>query len=78
MALDDAGKSKAAETIRAIVTGIRNLGGMPEAVTEILWDILVTVARKAIMGGNVDKILVEIEAGIDPSVRSQILGEANR
>lgn len=77
LSLDEVGRARAIETIGAITLGIRSLGTMPPEVVDHLWSILCTVARKAVMGGDADKMMTEIENGLAPEVRQMIVGKAS-
>jgi hypothetical protein len=72
LSLDELGRARASETIGNIVNGIRSLGTMPPEVVEILWSILCTVARKAIMGADGEKMFLELRAGLAPEIHSMI------
>jgi hypothetical protein len=75
LALDEIGRQRAANTIAAIITGMTNLGAMPSDVVDHLWSIVITVARKALMHADPDKLMTEIKAGLDPDVQSLIMGD---
>lgn len=76
--LDEIGRHRAALTIGAIVSGIANLGAMPPHVVDHLWSMLITVARKAIMGADPDKLMQEIQDGLHPDVRSLIMEQVKQ
>ena len=76
LALDDVGRARSGETIAAIVHGIRSLGTMPEPVVDVLWSVLCTVARKAVMGGDADKMMNELQAGLAPEIHAMIVERA--
>ena len=76
LALDELGQQRAARTIRSIVYGIRNLGALPEEVVDSLWGVLCTVARKAIMKEDPDKLMNQLEDGLDPSIRDLIVEQS--
>lgn len=63
----------ASETITNIVNGVRNLGALPEALTGLLWDLMLTVIRKAMMpGSNADKIYAEIDKGLSENFKELV------
>lgn len=78
LGLDEIGRHRAALTIGAIVSGISNLGAMPADVVDHLWSMLITVARKAIMGADPDKLMQEIQDGLHPEIRALIMEQVNR
>lgn len=78
LALDEVGRLRCADTIRDIISGIRNLGAMPDEVVSILWGLLVTIARKAVMGADPDVLMKEVEAGLDPTIREMIMERVRR
>lgn len=63
----------ASETITNIVNGVRNLGALPESLTGLLWDLMLTVIRKGMMpGANADKIYGEIEVGLSDNFKELV------
>lgn len=76
LALDDVGRARSGDTIAAIVHGIRSLGSMPPDVVDVLWSILCTVARKAIMGTDPDRLMSELQAGLAPEIHALIVEKA--
>lgn len=76
LGLDDVGRARSGATIASIINGIRNLGAMPPAVVDVLWSLLCTVARKAIMGADSDKMMTEIQAGLAPEIHAMIVEKA--
>lgn len=73
-ALGPEDQKRAAATIRDIVSGIRNLGAMPQPIIEGLWSLMLTIGRKAIMpGSNTDELFKQIEQGVTEQFRGAIL-----
>lgn len=69
LALDEIGRLRCSTTIAHIMRGIQSLGTMPPDVVDVLWSMLCTIARRAIMGGDADVLMKEIRAGLAPEIQ---------
>lgn len=68
--LNDVDQRRCADTIAGITIGIRNLGAMPDVVTDKLWTMLLTIVRKSIMpGAQTQTIMDEVDAGLSVNFR---------
>ena len=75
-ALDSEGRKRAIATVSSLVLGIRNMGALPEEVTDELWSVLVTIARKAVMGAAAEKLFNELKDGCSSELLELINREA--
>lgn len=74
--LDDDGQRRAIATVASLISGIRNMAAMPAEITDELWSVLLTIARKAAIGANSDVLFAELKAGCSPELIAIIEREA--
>lgn len=79
--MDVHGRELAVKTIKSLIIGIRSLGNLATVphgheITSELWDALVTIARKSIMGAKPDRLFEELKAGLSPELLETIEREA--
>lgn len=60
-------QERASQVIQAILYGMQNLGAMPEQISSILWDIMLTLGRKLLIGSSDQKaeaVIAKLKAGL--------------
>lgn len=67
-ALEGPDRDHCVRTVQALTSGISALGAMPSEVTDHLWSILLTIVRKALVGGDSDQLMEELRAGFSPQI----------
>lgn len=76
--LDDVGRERACQTVRGLIVGIQGLGSLPPDVAGEMWTMLVTVARKAVVGASEEKLFSEIRAGLSDDLITLIEREVKQ
>jgi len=71
-------RDRSAQTVAALVHGIRHMSALPPEVTEGLWSLLLTVGRKALTGTDPETMFSEIKAGCSADLIAIIEAEARR